>query len=127
MSSIPVVTHDHVAVGWRELAHTAIQTYELLFVHAALKTLRRRNVLLQRVRLMLPKGCPPDIPCHSVTISKRARTRFARFYFSNHNVNHLIEQLIRVGATLVNEIPDQLASDGLILLHGERISRGKPT
>ena len=105
MPSISVVTHDHVAVGWQQLVQAAIQTYELLFVHVALKTLRRRNVLLQSIGLMLPEGCPPDISCHSVTISKRARTRFARFYFSNHNVNHPVEQLIRVGAALMNEIP----------------------
>jgi len=89
MSSIPVVTHDYIAVGWGEPAQTAIQTCELLFAHAALKTLRRRNVHIQRIRLILSEGCSPDISCHSVTVGKRLGARFARFYFSNHNINHL--------------------------------------
>jgi len=126
MSSIPVVTHDYIAVGWGEPAQTAIQTCELLFGACSPQD-------------SAPQECPyPENQAHPLggllarhflplrNSRQEARGTFRTFLFFQPQYQPPIEQLIRVTATLVNEIPDQLASDDLILFDSERISHGKP-
>src|SRR5439155_6964311 len=129
--SLPLMIAGYdIAIAGHQLIHAVFQTFQLLLMNLRIWIDWQSHVLLQgrrRRRLAFSQILPPDIFCYSVTISQGAWTLPTGVYFSDYNVNRFVEQVIRICAAFMYEVPNQLHSDRLILSHSQFIILRKPT